>query len=101
MALLLASLTMQVATGLFAVDVDGIESGPLSYFVSFNQGRAATGIHEVSFNFLRVLSAIHIVAIAVYFFIKRRNFVTAMVPARRRMSVPTLRGRLWWHRYGD
>ena len=77
--LLLAALTVQVATGVFAVDVDGIESGPLSYFVSFNQGRAATGIYEVSFNFLRVLSAIHIVAIAVYFFIKRRNLVTAMV----------------------
>ena len=44
----------QVALGLFAVDVDGIESGPLSSYVSFETGRAAAEWHEAVFNVLHV-----------------------------------------------
>lgn len=76
---LLALLAVQVTTGLFAVDVDGIESGPLSFLVDFDQGRAAAGIHETSFNILMLLSIIHVVAIAVYLIAKRRNLVTPML----------------------
>ena len=36
---LIVLLVTQVALGLFAVDVDGIESGPLSTYVSFEMGR--------------------------------------------------------------
>ena len=38
---LLLLLALQVVLGLFAVDVDGIESGPLSLYVSFETGRDA------------------------------------------------------------
>jgi cytochrome b len=44
-ALLLAMAT-QVALGLFAVDVDGIESGPLSHLVSFDTGRTCAKLHH-------------------------------------------------------
>src|ERR1700726_3554826 len=37
---LLGLLLAQVTLGLFSVDVDGIESGPLSHWVSFETGRA-------------------------------------------------------------
>ena len=37
---LLALLATQIVLGLFAVDVDGIESGPLSLYVSFDAGRS-------------------------------------------------------------
>jgi len=40
---LLGLLLSQIVLGLFAVDVDGIESGPLSTYVSFDTGRAAAG----------------------------------------------------------
>src|SRR5690606_40419623 len=36
---LLLLLLIQVTLGLFAVDVDGLESGPLSHYVSFEVGR--------------------------------------------------------------
>jgi cytochrome b len=64
--LLLGVLLVQVGTGLFAVDVDGLESGPLSFLVSFDQGRFAAEIHEIAFTALQVLVAVHILAIVIY-----------------------------------
>ncbi|MES1262768.1 MAG: cytochrome b/b6 domain-containing protein, partial [Peristeroidobacter soli] len=43
---LLGLLLAQIVLGLFAVDVDGIESGPLSLYVSFETGRACAEWHE-------------------------------------------------------
>ncbi len=62
---LLALLAAQIVLGLFAVDVDGIESGPLSLYVSFDAGRSAAKWHGAIFNALLWLIALHIVAIAV------------------------------------
>jgi cytochrome b len=76
---LLLLLAVQVVTGLFATDIDGLESGPLSYLVSFDQGRLAATVHETSFNLLLALSALHVLAIAFYLVIRRRNLVRAMV----------------------
>lgn len=63
---MLAALVLQVATGLLSVDVDGIESGPLSYLVSFDDGRLAAEIHNASFVAIQGLVALHLLAIAVY-----------------------------------
>src|SRR5262249_26038896 len=49
---LLGLLGVQIVLGLFAVDVDGIESGPLSEYVSFDAGRAAAHWHDTVFNVL-------------------------------------------------
>lgn len=79
---LLGLVALQVATGLFAVDTDGLESGPLSYLVSFEQGRVASGIHEVSFNLLIALIMLHLGAIVFYRLIRRRNLVAPMITGR-------------------
>jgi cytochrome b len=79
---LLLLIALQVSTGLFAVDTDGLESGPLSYLVSFEQGRIASGVHEITFALLQVLVAVHIAAILFYRFVKRRNLVTPMITGR-------------------
>lgn len=63
---LLLVLGVQIGTGLFAVDVDGLESGPLSFFVSFEQGRVAAEIHEIAFTALQALVAVHVLAILIY-----------------------------------
>ncbi len=76
---ILLVLAVQLGTGLFAVDVDGLESGPLSYLVSFDQGREAAELHEVSFNLLLALSGIHILAILFYLVVRKRNLVRPMV----------------------
>jgi cytochrome b len=81
---LLGLMALQIVTGLFAVDLDGLESGPLSYLVDFEQGRVAAGIHEVSFNLLLAASALHVAAILFYWLVKRRNLIGAMFSGYQR-----------------
>jgi cytochrome b len=78
---ILLTLCVQVGTGLFAVDVDGIESGPLSYLVSFDQGRAVARVHHISFIVLQVLAALHLLAI-VYYRARGRRLVVPMLTGR-------------------
>jgi cytochrome b len=80
---LLGLLLLQVVLGLFAVDVDGIESGPLSLYVSFEAGRRCAEWHEWVFNALMVLILVHVVAVLYYLVRKRQNLVGAMVTGRR------------------
>jgi cytochrome b len=83
---LLAVLSGQVTTGLFAVDVDGIESGPLSYLVDFDTGRLFSKIHEYCFNGMLVLSGLHITAIAFYLLVRRRNLTVGMITGKQRAA---------------
>ncbi len=76
---MLLLLALQVASGLFATDVDGLASGPLSYMVSFDQGRGAAALHELSFNVLLAVIGLHVVAILFYLFVRRRNLVRPMI----------------------
>ncbi|HEX5162324.1 MAG TPA: cytochrome b/b6 domain-containing protein [Steroidobacteraceae bacterium] len=80
---LIVLLLAQVMLGLFAVDVDGIESGPLSLYVSFETGRLAAEWHEAVFNVLLALTALHIVAIAWYRVVKKEKLVEAMIHGTR------------------
>ncbi|WP_374569638.1 cytochrome b/b6 domain-containing protein [Phenylobacterium sp.] len=80
---LIAALIAQVVFGLFAVDVDGLESGPLSTFVDFDTGRVFAELHETSFNILVVLIGLHLAAIAYYLVYKRENLVRPMVTGWR------------------
>ncbi|MFN3523897.1 MAG: cytochrome b/b6 domain-containing protein [Phenylobacterium sp.] len=85
---LLAALIAQVGFGLFAVDVDGLESGPLSHLVDFDTGRVFAELHETSFNVLLVLIGLHLAAIAFYLVYKRDNLVRPMVTGWRTFSGP-------------
>ena len=63
---LLGLLLAQIVLGLFAVDVDGIESGPLSTYVSFDTGRVAAEWHEAVFDVLLWLIGLHVAAVLFY-----------------------------------
>jgi cytochrome b len=76
MLALIATLTI---LGLFAVDVDGIESGPLAVYVSFDTGRWASVAHEFVFNVLLGLILLHLAAVAFYAVFKRDNLVGPMI----------------------
>lgn len=89
LALLLVTI-VQVATGLFAVDVDGIESGPLADRVSFDQGRWLAALHRGSFTALQILVALHVVAILFYLFYKRDNLIGPMITGRRKGGGATM-----------
>lgn len=78
---MLLTLGVQIGTGLFAVDIDGIESGPLSLLVSFDQGRVAAKIHHLTFTVIQVLVVLHLLAIA-YYRIRGRRLIMPMVTGR-------------------
>jgi len=85
---LLVLLVAQITLGLFAVDVDGIESGPLSLYVSFEAGRVAAHWHCDLFNVLLGLIALHIIAVLYYVFFRKQALVAAMVHGERAYPPP-------------
>lgn len=90
--LLVLLLISQVGLGLFAIDINGMESGPLARFVDFETGRKASDLHELNFRLLQAAVALHLVAIAAYAVFKRRNLVTPMVTGQD--ATPGLEGEL-------
>jgi len=82
MALVLAIFT-QVLTGLFSVDVDGLESGPLSDRVSFEMGRVFSKWHQLSFTAIKLLVVLHLTAVAFYALYKRSNLIMPMITGHK------------------
>jgi len=80
---LLALLLVQVVLGLFTVDVDGIESGPLSSYVSFEAGRVAAAWHDKLFDALLWLIGLHIAAVLFYVLYKKESLISAMLHGKR------------------
>ena len=83
---LLLALATQISTGLFSVDVDGLESGPLAVLISFETGRQVAEIHEFNFNVLVTLIGLHIAAIAVYHFVLKEKLIQPMISGHRSRS---------------
>ena len=79
---MLFALTFQILSGLFATDIDGLDSGPLSFLISFDEARLAAKIHAFSFNALLALVCLHLAAITFYLAVKRRNLVAPMLSGR-------------------
>jgi cytochrome b len=75
---MLAVLAAQVSLGLFSVDQDGFETGPLAKFVSFDTGRTVAHIHELNFYLLLALILLHLGAITFYA-VRGRNLVMPMI----------------------
>jgi cytochrome b len=99
---ILAAILSQVITGLFAVDVDGLESGPLSDRVSFETGRLFSKWHDLSFTAIKLLVVLHLSAIAFYALYKRANLITPMITGYKSFETdPKLRfAPLWRAAFG-
>ena len=80
---MLTLLVTQVILGMFAVDIDGMESGPFSYLVEFDTGRLAAEWHELNFTLLQALVALHVVAIAFHQIFHRDALIRAMVTGKK------------------
>jgi cytochrome b len=80
---LLTLMIAEIVLGLFAVDIDGIDSGPLSHRVGFDSGRYFARMHGFLFDVLLGFVAIHIAAVLFYLFFKKNNLTAAMVTGRR------------------
>lgn len=94
---ILALLVLQVSFGLFAVDIDGLESGPLSYMVAFDTGRLFAELHELSFRGLQALVVVHLAAVIFYAVHKRQDLIRPMFTGKRAFaSDPGLSFAPWW-----
>lgn len=76
---MLLVLLLQAGLGLFAVDVDGLHEGPLSFAVSYDAARAAAELHEDVVDVLLVLVGLHLAAILFHRLYKRERLVKPMV----------------------
>ena len=76
---MLLALLVQTGLGVFAVDVDGLHEGPLSFLVSFDAARQAAKLHGAVVNVLLALVGLHLAAIAYYGLYQRENLVKPMV----------------------
>ena len=80
--LLLSLLITQVALGLFAIDVDGWEAGPLNHYISFEAGRLCATWHEYTFNMLLAWIVLHVAAVMYYLLVRKQNLIKAMFSGR-------------------
>jgi cytochrome b len=85
---LLGLLLLQIILGSFAVDVDGMESGPLAYLVSFDNGRVAAIAHHFVFNGLLGLIGLHVIAVLYYTVYKRVDLIFPMITGTTHLPAP-------------
>ena len=83
---ILAVLITQVVTGLFAVDIDAFEAGPLADRIDFDTGRLIAKWHHWSFTALQALVVLHLAAVAFYLVYKRDNLIGPMVTGWKRVA---------------
>ena len=76
---LLGALALQIGLGLFAADDDWLWPGPLTGFIGEDLAGEIAEWHEWTFNVLLAAIVLHVLAIAFYLLVKRRNLVGPMV----------------------
>ena len=76
---MLLVLLLQAGLGVFAVDVDGFNEGPLSFLVSYDAAREAAELHGDVVDILLILVGLHLAAILFYRVFKRERLVKPMV----------------------
>lgn len=82
---ILVMLAVQVTTGLFQTDDDGLVEGPLAPLVGYDLAEAAHDLHETSFDVLLVLIGIHVAAILGYRLFLGKDLVGPMLSGRARL----------------
>lgn len=81
--LMLGLVLMVGILGLFAVDVDGLYSGPLSSYVTFKPGRHLAHLHYHWFKILLWAIGLHLAAVTFYLIYKRQNLIGPMIHGKR------------------
>lgn len=97
MLALLSALAVQVGLGLVAEDEDGIYMGPLARLVSTDTSDKARDIHELWFNVILGLIALHLLAILIYR-LRGSKLTLPMITGRAALRPGTqpMRPGKWW-----
>ncbi|MBV8393444.1 MAG: cytochrome b/b6 domain-containing protein [Alphaproteobacteria bacterium] len=84
---LLLAVLAQVVTGLFSADTDtGMVSGPLAKWLSDASIDKVTAFHHFWINVLLVLVGLHVLAVLVYFALKRLNLLGPMITGHKHVD---------------
>jgi cytochrome b len=81
---LLGSVAIQVGLGLVSEDEDGIYMGPLAQLVSTGTSDKARDLHELWFNIILALIALHLLAIF-YYRMRGSKLTLAMISGRSKL----------------
>ena len=94
---LLAAVAVQVGFGLIAQDEDGIYMGPLARLVSSDTSDKARDIHELWFNVILGLIALHLLAI-LYYRLRGRKLTLPMITGRAELAPGSaaMQPGKWW-----
>jgi cytochrome b len=94
---LLAALAVQVGLGLISQDEDGLYFGPLATLVGTDTSDKARDIHELWFNVILALVALHLAAI-LYYRLRGRKLTLPMITGRASVdrSAEPIRPGKWW-----
>jgi cytochrome b len=79
---LLGLIALQVGTGLFNSDDDGLNEGPLAPLVSSNLSETAHDLHETLFNILLVFVGLHVAAILFYRLVLGKKLLGPMISGK-------------------
>jgi cytochrome b len=95
---LLGLTIVQVATGLFNTDDDGLIEGPLAALVSFDASEMAHDLHELLFNVLLAFIALHVAAVLFYRLFMGKTLLGPMISGRAALDpdVEPMRPGRWW-----
>lgn len=94
---LLAALAVQVGLGLISEDEDGIVMGPLAGLVSTSTSDRARELHELWFDVIAALIALHVAAI-IYYRLRGRKLTWPMITGRAPLAAGAqpMRPGKWW-----
>jgi cytochrome b len=94
---MLALLASDSVVGLFAIDEDGLESGPFAPMVDLDWAQAAARWHALLFDLLIGVIGVHILAVTLYW-LAGSNLVLPMITGRKPLAHGTTASRqaAWW-----
>lgn len=80
---MLSLVAIESGLGLFAVDEDGLESGPLAPMIDLDWSQFAARMHALVFDVLLAVIALHVVAVLAYW-AGGNNLIGPMITGRKR-----------------
>ena len=94
---LLAAVAVQAGLGMISEDEDGLYLGPLAGLVSTDTSDKARDLHELWFNVILGLIALHLVAI-LFYRAKGKHLILPMITGRAEIDPGTepMRPGKWW-----
>ena len=94
---LFVAVAIQVGLGLVSEDEDGIYTGPLYRLVSTETSDRVRDIHELWFNVVLALIAVHVTAI-IYYRMRGKHLTKPMITGRAKIQPDTqpMRPGRWW-----